>query len=188
MPKGAKGRDVDMMLTLTEALKRHRNLQERVLTGDDGRELTNKVVRTWFERAQRSARLEVTGAIHRLRHTFCSILAAEGAPAKAIQDLAGHASIATTMQYMHLSPSNRGAAIGLLDAAWTRPEGVHLAHTRIGSADAAVRLLTEPRCLARCLGGRVLGGRTNEQRTGNGRTAIRCPAGRASARRLAPED
>ena len=107
---------------MADALKKHRNLQERVLTGDDGKELTNKLVRVWFARAQRSAGLEAKGAIHRLRHTFCSILAAEGAPAKAIQDLAGHASIATTMKYMHLSPANRAAAIGLLDAAWTRPE------------------------------------------------------------------
>jgi site-specific recombinase XerD len=68
------------------------------------------------------AGLEVTGAIHGLRHTFCSILAVEGVPAKAIQELAGHASISTTMKYMHLSPANRAAAIGLLDAAWARPE------------------------------------------------------------------
>ena len=33
-----------------------------------------------------------------------------------------YASVATTMKYMHLSPANRAAAIGLLDAAWTRPE------------------------------------------------------------------
>lgn len=84
-----------------------------------GTELTNKVVRVWFERAQRKAGIEVTGAIHRLRHTFCSMLAAEGATPMAIMKLAGHASIETTMKYMHLSPANRAAAIDLLDAAWT---------------------------------------------------------------------
>jgi len=65
---------------------------------------------------------ELTGGIHRLRHTFCSILAAEGASPGAIQKLAGHASIATTMKYMHLSPAHTEAAIGLLDRAWARPE------------------------------------------------------------------
>ena len=35
--------------------------------------------------------------VHRLRHTFCSHLAMKGAPAKAIQELAGHADLATTM-------------------------------------------------------------------------------------------
>ncbi len=123
VPKGGKGRDVDMTAALADALKGARSLRGRVLTRDDGGELTNKVVRRWFARAQRAAGLEVTGAIHRLRHTFCSILAAEGATPKAIQALAGHESIETTMKYMHLSPASRAAAIGLLDAAWQRPEG-----------------------------------------------------------------
>lgn len=99
------------------ALSKSRNLRDRVLTTDDGGALTNKIVRTWFERAQR---LEVTGAIHRLRHTFCSMLAAEGAAPGAIRKLAGHASISTTMKYMHLSPTTLDAAIGLLDRAFTR--------------------------------------------------------------------
>ena len=68
-----------------------------------------------MERAQRRANLEVTGAVHRLRHTFCSMLAMKGAPAKAIQELAGHADLSTTMRYMHLSPAARDQAIDLLD-------------------------------------------------------------------------
>jgi hypothetical protein len=38
-----------------------------------------------------------------------------GAPAKAVQELAGHESLTTTLRYMHLSPSARDQAIGLLD-------------------------------------------------------------------------
>jgi integrase len=38
-----------------------------------------------------------------------------GAPAKAIQELAGHENLATTLRYMHLSPSARRSAIDLLD-------------------------------------------------------------------------
>jgi site-specific recombinase XerD len=45
------------------------------------------------------------------RHTFCSHLAMRGAPAKAIQELAGHQDLATTQQYMHLSPAALDAAI-----------------------------------------------------------------------------
>jgi hypothetical protein len=38
-----------------------------------------------------------------------------GAPAKAIQELAGHTSLTTTLRYMHLSPSERQGAIRLLN-------------------------------------------------------------------------
>ena len=48
------------------------------------------------------------------------MLAAEGAPPLAIQELAGHSHITTTMKYMHLSPTTRGAAIALLDRAWDK--------------------------------------------------------------------
>ena len=40
----------------------------------------------------------------------------KGAPAKAIQELAGHQSLSTTLRYMHLSPAARESAIRLLDA------------------------------------------------------------------------
>jgi site-specific recombinase XerD len=68
-----------------------------------------------MERAERAAGLPVTGHIHRLRHTFCSHLAMRGAPAKAIQELAGHADLSTTMRYMHLSPASLNQAIHLLE-------------------------------------------------------------------------
>ena len=55
--------------------------------------------------AQRRAGLKVTGKVHILRHTFCSHLAMQGAPARAIKELAGHANLSTTMRYMHLSPA-----------------------------------------------------------------------------------
>jgi site-specific recombinase XerD len=38
-----------------------------------------------------------------------------GAPARAIQELAGHQDLGTTQRYMHLSPAALEAAIQLLD-------------------------------------------------------------------------
>ena len=50
-----------------------------------------------------------------LRHTFCSHLAMLGAAPRAIQELAGHRHITTTMKYTHLAPSQLHEAVGLLD-------------------------------------------------------------------------
>jgi hypothetical protein len=43
-----------------------------------------------------------------------------GAPARAIQELAGHQDLGTTQRYMHLSPAALDAAIRLLDSAESR--------------------------------------------------------------------
>jgi site-specific recombinase XerD len=60
--------------------------------------------------AQRAA--EIEQGVHILRHAFCSHLAMKGAPARAIQELAGHADLSTTQRYMHLSPAARKARSG----------------------------------------------------------------------------
>ena len=86
-----------------------------MLYADDGRAATSYQLRTWLQVAQRRAGLRATGGLHVLRHTFCSHLAMRGAPVKAIQELAGHADLSTTLRYMHLSPSARQGAIALLN-------------------------------------------------------------------------
>jgi integrase len=115
-PKSGRGRVVPLTDALFEALTKNRHLRgDRVLTLGDGSPVPGHTLRDWVERAQRRAGLEATGNVHILRHTFCSHLAMRGAPAKAIQDLAGHQHLSTTMRYMHLSPSERERAIGLLN-------------------------------------------------------------------------
>lgn len=115
-PKSGKSRKVRLTERLALALEAHRHLQgPRVLCAEDGGELTNKVVRIWMEKAERRAGLPVTGRIHVLRHSFCAHLAMAGAPAKAIQELAGHADLTMTMRYMHLSPGARDEAVRLLE-------------------------------------------------------------------------
>ena len=116
LPKGGRHRDVPLSARLAAALKAHRHLVgPRVLYDDSAKALTAKTVRGWVRAAEKRAGMEVKGRIHVLRHTFCSHLAILGAPAKAIQELAGHTDLTTTMRYMHLSPSARSAAVSLLD-------------------------------------------------------------------------
>jgi hypothetical protein len=57
----------------------------------------------------------VRDGVHILRHSFCSHLAMRGAPARAIQELAGHKDLSMTQRHMHLSPAALDAAIRLLD-------------------------------------------------------------------------
>ena len=89
-PKGGRSRFVPMTDGLASALQAVRHLRgPRVLYRDEGTPPTNKVVRLWMQAAQRRAGLPVkNGGIHILRHTFCSHLAMQGAPAKAVQELA----------------------------------------------------------------------------------------------------
>jgi site-specific recombinase XerD len=51
-----------------------------------------------------------------------SHLAMRGAPARAIQELAGHQDLSTTQRYMHLSPAAFESAIRLLDGTGSGPD------------------------------------------------------------------
>jgi integrase len=46
-------------------------------------------------------------SLHSLRHTFCTLLAEAGTPTHTIKQLAGHASIDTTMKYVHSLSGSR---------------------------------------------------------------------------------
>ena len=140
-PKGGRSRIVPLTEALLQALQAHRHLRgEQVLFGDDGRPAMSFFLRRLIGSAQKRAGLRATGGLHILRHTFCSHLAMRSAPAKAIQELAGHANLTTTMRYMHLSPAARQDAIQLLN---TRGEarifGEIVETTTVGSATARTR-------------------------------------------------
>ena len=119
VPKGGRIRHVPLTRRLAAALSEHRHLRStRVLCQDDSasRSRGRSYRRARSERrvAQVCARFanDSGGGVHILRHTFCSHLAMRGAPARAIQELAGHADLSMTQRYMHLSPAALDAAIG----------------------------------------------------------------------------
>ncbi len=119
-PKGGRFRRVPLTRRLAAALSAHRHLRSaRVLCQDDeikGRAgpLTRPFVQAKMKRAARRAGMTHDG-LHILRHSFCSHLAMRGAPARAIQELAGHADLTMTQRYMHLTPAALDAAIRLLE-------------------------------------------------------------------------
>ena len=113
-PKSGKSRTVSMTTRLSTALKEHRHLRSGlVLCQDNGKPLTRQMVQTKAAGPARTFGLRE--GVHILRHTFCSHLAMAGAPSKAIQELAGHRSFATTQRYLHLSPSALHSAVKLLE-------------------------------------------------------------------------
>ena len=112
-----------MTQRLTSALKASRHLRsERVFCLPDGAPITRDRVIKAIRSAQRVAAVPEAG-VHVLRHTFCSHLAMKGAPARAIQELAGHADLSTTQRYMHLSPAATEDAIRLLEGRRVEPHG-----------------------------------------------------------------
>ena len=119
-PKGGRLRYVPLTRRLAAALSDHRHLRSpRVLCQDDREPFTRLIVQARAKQAARRARLlhsaSRKGGVHILRHTFGSHLAMRGAPARAIQELAGHADLTMTQRYMHLTPAALDEAIRLLE-------------------------------------------------------------------------
>jgi len=113
-PKGGRVRHVPLTSRLAEALRRARHSRHvRILVDQHGQSLTQKVVQGIMPGVG-PARQRPEGGAH-LRHTFCSHSAMQGAPSRAIQELAGHRDLATTQRYMHLSPAALEAGIRLLE-------------------------------------------------------------------------
>ena len=128
-PKSGRLRYVPLTQRLTAALVEHRHLRsKRVLCQTDGSPFTRQIVQNRMNLAARRAK--VKKGVHILRHTFCSHLSMRGAPARAIQELAGHADLTMTQRYMHLSPAALDAAIKLLDEP-RRERGLDLIERQI---------------------------------------------------------
>ncbi len=146
-PKNGKPRTVPMPARVGDALRPLvRSIDGglvfvRELDGETTH-LTRSAVSWAVCKAERAAGLpgkHDDGQLHLLRHTYITRLAASGAPARVIQELAGHASIATTLNYMHVIPGAKDDAIAALE----RFDAQDFGHSEGKTWAAPVRLDTE---------------------------------------------
>lgn len=115
---------IAMTPTLATALRDHRmasafkDAHHLIFPSATGTPLDGRnMVRRYFEPALRRAKLRVI-RFHDLRHTFASLLIAQGAHPKLIQEQLGHASIQITLdRYGHLMDQSVGDASDQLETA-----------------------------------------------------------------------
>lgn len=76
---------------------------EYLLINKRGNKLSDRSVRTIFEDVIKKNNLKITFSPHTLRHTYATHMLNEGMDVRSVQELLGHASIATTGIYTHVS-------------------------------------------------------------------------------------
>jgi integrase/recombinase XerD len=77
--------------------------EQRVFVNQRGERLTRQGLYKIVQRHARTAGLERRMSPHTLRHTFATHLLAGGCDLRSLQEMLGHADIATTQIYTHLS-------------------------------------------------------------------------------------
>ncbi|MEM9222287.1 MAG: tyrosine recombinase XerC [Pseudomonadota bacterium] len=103
--KGGKTRLVPILPTVADALEAYRHAAPFTLTkdpffrGEKGGRLSPRIVQRVVEAWRGALGLPSTATPHALRHAFASHLLANGADLRTIQELLGHASLATTEIY-----------------------------------------------------------------------------------------
>src|SRR3954468_9256001 len=111
--KGSKERIVPMGTAAARALMQYLargrprlvgdRLEARLFVNPRGAALTRQGLYKIVQRHARSAGLERRMSPHTLRHTFATHLLAGGCDLRSVQEMLGHADIATTQLYTHLS-------------------------------------------------------------------------------------
>lgn len=102
--KSKKWREIPLSVNATAALETLRNDTEYVLPIVSANSISLRFI-------DDAAGAGVGGSIHSLRHSFGTHQALKGTPVRTLQQLMGHASIVTTMGYMHVAEEHLKQAI-----------------------------------------------------------------------------
>jgi integrase/recombinase XerD len=97
-------------------------VQDRVLVNHRGGALTRQGLYKIVQGHARRAGLEQKMSPHTLRHTFATHLLAGGCDLRSLQEMLGHADLATTQVYTHLSAERLKDAYFSAHPRATRPE------------------------------------------------------------------
>jgi tyrosine recombinase XerC len=105
VPFGSKARDaLNAYLPIRERiLHENKSTTAALLLNARGRRLTPRSVDRLLKKHIRRFGANVKASPHSLRHAFASHLLAEGADLRAIQEMLGHKSLATTQKYTQVS-------------------------------------------------------------------------------------
>ena len=109
--KGGKQRDLPLLPVTCDSLSAYHKLYDFELTGQDiffrgprGGPLSARKVQYLVARLRHELGLPESVTPHALRHSFASHLLSNGADLRSIQDLLGHASLASTQVYTKIDP------------------------------------------------------------------------------------
>ena len=110
--KGDKERDVPMSDYAVDAIRAYVSAGRPILAGEDhrtfffnrrGKPLSGRDIRAMVEQYVRRSLPDRRVTPHTLRHSFATHLLEGGADIRVVQELLGHASVATTQRYTHVS-------------------------------------------------------------------------------------